>query len=87
MSSMMDISSSLPFADLLYVRVLWLSKISNPLLLEQYVAVDDYREEGPNETSLTAGALVEVVEKAETGILTLTALVTTIDALQHFETG
>ena len=41
--------------------------ISDPILLEQYVAIGDYTKEKANECSLTAGQTVEVIEKNENG--------------------
>ena len=42
--------------------------ISDPAVLEQYVPITDYKQEGRNETSLRAGSVVEVVEKNESGL-------------------
>lgn len=41
--------------------------ISGPILLEQYVAVTDYKKNYKEELSLKAGVLVDVIEKKETG--------------------
>lgn len=43
------------------------NKISGPKLLEQYVAIADYKAEGKGEISLRQGVSVEVAEKTETG--------------------
>lgn len=42
--------------------------ISDPILLEQYVAIGDYNKEKKNECSLKAGQTVEVIEKNENGL-------------------
>ena len=42
-------------------------QISYPMLLEQYVAVADYKKDARNEIELHSGQLVEVVEKCDTG--------------------
>ena len=41
--------------------------ISEPKLLDQYIAKADYVKEGRNETSLREGQVVQVLEKTETG--------------------
>ena len=41
--------------------------ISDPILLEQYVAIGDYNKDKSNECSLRAGQTVEVIEKNENG--------------------
>ena len=41
--------------------------ISEPKLLDQYIAKADYVKEGRNETSLREGQVVQVIEKTETG--------------------
>ena len=41
--------------------------ISEPMLLEQYVAIADYKKKQKNEVNLSAGIGVEVVEKNENG--------------------
>ncbi|XP_065184888.1 SH3 and PX domain-containing protein 2B-like isoform X1 [Sycon ciliatum] len=41
--------------------------ISEPMLLEQYVAIADYKKKQKNEVNLSAGVSVEVVEKNENG--------------------
>jgi len=43
--------------------------ISDPILLEQYVAIGDYNKEKKNECSLKAGQTVEVIEKNENGLM------------------
>jgi len=48
--------------------------ISDPILLEQYVAIGDYTKEKSNECSLTAGQTVEVIEKNENGQCTTKTL-------------
>jgi len=42
--------------------------ISDPILLEQYVAIGDYNKDRSNECNLRAGQTVEVVEKNENGL-------------------
>lgn len=42
--------------------------ISDPILLEQYVAIGDYNKDKSNECSLRAGQTVEVIEKNENGV-------------------
>ena len=42
--------------------------ISDPILLEQYVAIGDYNKDKSNECSLRAGQTVEVIEKNENGM-------------------
>ena len=44
--------------------------ISDPVLLEQYVAVSDFKKCGKGQISLVAGDVVEVVEKSDNGLLT-----------------
>ena len=41
--------------------------ISEPMLLEQFVAIAEYKKQKKNEVSLVAGVSVEVVEKTENG--------------------
>lgn len=45
--------------------------ISEPMMLEQYVAIADYKKKQKNEVNLNAGISVEVVEKNENGGLLL----------------
>ncbi|XP_064601664.1 SH3 and PX domain-containing protein 2A-like [Liolophura sinensis] len=49
------------------------NKISGPKLLEQYVAIADYKPEGKGEIALRQGVSVEVAEKTETGWWFVTA--------------
>lgn len=41
--------------------------ISEPVLLEQYVAVADYKKQNRNEVNMVAGDIVEVIDKNENG--------------------
>ena len=41
--------------------------ISGPVLLEQYVAVADYKKQNRNEVNMVAGDIVEVIDKNENG--------------------
>lgn len=41
--------------------------ISEPILLEQYVAIADYTKREENDINLKAGNVVEVIEKNEHG--------------------
>jgi len=41
--------------------------ISLPVLLEQYVAVADYKKQNRNEVNMVAGDIVEVIDKNENG--------------------
>ena len=43
------------------------SEISDPILLERYVAIADYEKQKKNECSLMAGQTVEVVDKNQNG--------------------
>ena len=45
-----------------------INEISDPLILERYVAIADYEKQKKNECSLTAGQTVEVVDKNENGV-------------------
>lgn len=42
-------------------------EISGPMVLERYVAVADYEKLKKNECSLTAGQMVEVIDKNQNG--------------------
>ena len=42
-------------------------EISGPMVLERYVAVADYEKQKKNECSLTAGQMVDVVDKNQNG--------------------
>ena len=42
--------------------------ISDPVLLEQWIALSDFQKCGKGQISLVAGDLVEVIEKSENGI-------------------
>ena len=44
-----------------------ISEISDPLILERYVAIADYEKRKKNECSLVAGQTVEVIDKNENG--------------------
>jgi len=44
-----------------------ISEISDPILLERYVAIADYEKMKKNECNLTAGQTVEVVDKNQNG--------------------
>ena len=41
--------------------------ITDPILLEQYIAIADYKKQRKNEVNLKEGGLIEVVEKNENG--------------------
>ena len=41
--------------------------ISGPVMLEQYVAIADYKKQNRNEVSMVAGDIVEVIDKNENG--------------------
>ena len=41
--------------------------ISGPVLLEQYVAIADYKKQNRNEVNMVAGDIVEVIDKNENG--------------------
>lgn len=42
-------------------------EISGPMVLERYVAMADYEKQKKNECSLTAGQMVEVIDKNQNG--------------------
>lgn len=42
--------------------------ISEPMLLEQYIAIADYKKEAAKEVNLREGQMVEVIEKNEMGM-------------------
>ena len=42
-------------------------EISGPIVLERYVAVADYEKQKKNECDLTAGQMVEVIDKNQNG--------------------
>ena len=42
--------------------------ISEPVLLEQYVALSDFRKCGKGQINLVAGDVVEVIEKSDNGM-------------------
>ena len=44
-----------------------INEISDPLILERYVAIADYEKEKKNECSVQAGQTVEVIDKNENG--------------------
>lgn len=44
-----------------------ISEISDPLILERYVAIADYEKQKKNECSVQAGQTVEVIDKNENG--------------------
>ena len=44
-----------------------INEISDPLILERYVAIADYEKQKKNECSLIAGQTVEVIDKNENG--------------------
>lgn len=41
--------------------------ISGPMLLEQYVAIADYKKQNRNEVNMVAGDIVGVIDKNENG--------------------
>lgn len=41
--------------------------ISGPVMLEQYVAIADYKKQNRNEVNMVAGDIVEVIDKNENG--------------------
>ncbi len=43
------------------------NEISDPVLLEQYTAVADYKKQKNTECDLTAGQIVEVIDKNDNG--------------------
>lgn len=43
------------------------NEISDPILLEQYTAIADYKKQKNTECSLTAGQIVEVIDRNENG--------------------
>ena len=44
-----------------------INEISDPILLEQYTAIADYKKQKNTECSLSAGQVVEVIDKNENG--------------------
>ena len=44
-----------------------ISEISDPILLDRYIAIADYDKVKKNECSLTAGQTVEVIDKNQNG--------------------
>ena len=46
------------------------NEISDPILLEQFVAIADYKKQKTAECSLTSGQIVEVIDKNENGLFT-----------------
>ena len=44
-----------------------ISEISDPLILERYVAIADYEKQKKNECTVQAGQTVEVIDKNENG--------------------
>ena len=55
-----------PFVISRYVDAL---HISEPILLDQYVAISDYDKTDKNDLNLRAGNIVEVIHKADHGKL------------------
>lgn len=53
--------------------------ISEPILLEQYVAISDYTKREESDISLKAGNVVEVIEKNEHGELVILMMVRSPD--------
>jgi hypothetical protein len=45
-----------------------ISEISDPLILERFVAIADYEKQKKNECSLIAGQTVEVIDKNDNGM-------------------
>ena len=45
-----------------------INEISDPLILERYVAIADYEKQKKNECSVAAGQTVEVIDKNENGM-------------------
>ena len=43
--------------------------ISDPVLLEQYIALSDFQKCGKGQVNLVAGDVVEVIEKSDNGRL------------------
>ena len=41
--------------------------ISDPISLEQYVAIADYKKQNRNEINMVAGDVIEVIDKNENG--------------------
>ena len=44
-----------------------IQEISDPIILERYVAIADYEKQKKNECALKAGQTVEVIDKNENG--------------------
>ena len=44
------------------------NEISDPILLEQFIAVADYKKKKSTECSLSAGQIIEVIDKNENGM-------------------
>ena len=42
-------------------------EISAPMVFEQYVVISDYQKKNKNDISLTAGDIIDVIEKNEYG--------------------
>ncbi len=45
-----------------------INEISDPLILERFVAIADYEKQKKNECSVSAGQTVEVIDKNENGV-------------------
>ena len=50
-----------------FCDILTAETISGPVLLEQYVAIADYKKQNRNEVNMVAGDIVEVIDKNENG--------------------
>ena len=44
-----------------------ISDISDPIVLDQYIVIADYQKQKNNECSISAGQIVEVIDKNENG--------------------
>lgn len=59
-----------------YLLIVTARYIGEPVLLEQYVVLENYRKQYHNDISLTKGHTVGVLEKHESGKYTLTRFFT-----------
>ena len=46
-----------------------INEISDPLILERYVAIADYEKQKKNECTVMAGQTVEVIDKNDNGMI------------------
>jgi len=59
---------------------------SEPMVLEQYVAVANYERQENSEISLKAGETVDVIEKSESGEWIFIFLLSYLKSKNHFKT-